>query len=151
MQSGAIASSLRAVSSNVSPLLTLEVETLMLMASAERRLAAISNDVRVRVDDSKKRLMTVRARSAGTFLTSRFETSRNDSAVSSRCVISLASSSRIPSRCLRLKVIFQLPFIQLLIQLPLFNVRLEASVARRFNVKESFDLLHPAPAGNARL
>src|SRR6266550_3082083 len=148
MQSGAIASKFRAVSSNVSPLLTLEVETLMLMASAESRLAAISNEVRVRVDDSKKRLMTVRPRRAGTFLTSRFETSRNDSAVSSRCVISLASSSRIPSRCLRLKVIFQLPFIQLpfiqlLIQLPLFNVRLEAGVSRRFNIKESFDLLHP--------
>ena len=51
MQSGAIASRLRAVSSSVSPLLTLEVETLMLTASAESRLAAISKEVRVRVDD----------------------------------------------------------------------------------------------------
>ena len=82
---------------------TLEVETLMLTASAESRLAAISKDVRVRVDGSKKRLITVRPRSAGTFLISRRETSRNVSAVSSRCVISPASSSRIPRRCLRLK------------------------------------------------
>ena len=84
MQSGAIASRFRAVSSSVSPLVTLEVETLTLTASADRRLAAISKDVRVRVDGSKKRLMTVRPRSAGTFLISRFETSRNVSAVSSR-------------------------------------------------------------------
>src|SRR5882672_4088239 len=102
MQSGAIASRLRAVSSNVSPLLTLEVETLMFTASAESRLAAISKEVRVRVDDSKKRLMTVRPRRAGTFLISRWEISRNVSAVSSRCVISPASSSRMPRRCLRL-------------------------------------------------
>src|SRR5213076_783803 len=87
MQSGAIASRLRAVSSSVSPLETLEVETLMLTVSADRRLAAISNDVRVRVDGSKKRLITVRPRNAGTFLISRFEISRNESAVSSRCVI----------------------------------------------------------------
>ncbi len=84
MQSGAIASRLRAVSSSVSPLETLDVETLMLTASADRRLAAISNDVRVRVDGSKKRLITVRPRKAGTFLISRFEMSRNVSAVSSR-------------------------------------------------------------------
>src|SRR5262245_33128738 len=109
MQSGAIASRLRAVSSNVSPLVTLEVETLTLTASAESRLAAISKDVRVRVDDSKKRLMTVRPRSAGTFLISRLETSRKVSAVSSRCVISPASRSRIPNRWRRLKVICSLP------------------------------------------
>src|SRR5262249_2998083 len=87
MQSGAIASRLRAVSSSVSPFDTLDVDTLMFTASAERRLAAISNDVRVRVDGSKKRLMTVRPRNAGTFLISRFETAGNVSAVSSRCKI----------------------------------------------------------------
>src|SRR6185369_11286341 len=105
MQSGAIASRFRAVSSRVSPLVTLEVETLTLTASAESRFAAISKDVRVRVDDSKKRLMTVRPRSAGTFLISRFDTSRKVSAVSSRCVISPASSSRMPKRWRRLKVV----------------------------------------------
>src|SRR2546423_1307932 len=41
MQSGAIASRLRAVSSKVSPLVTHDVDALMLMASAERRFAAI--------------------------------------------------------------------------------------------------------------
>ncbi len=84
MQSGAIASRFRAVSSRVSPLVTLEVETLTLTASADRRLAAISKEVRVRVEGSKKRLMTVRPRSAGTFLIWRLETSRKVSAVSSR-------------------------------------------------------------------
>ena len=88
MQSGDIASRLRAVSRSVSPLVTLEVEALMLMASAERRLAAISKEVRVRVEGSKKRLMTVRPRSVGTFLISRREMSRKDSAVSRMCVIS---------------------------------------------------------------
>ena len=81
MQSGDMASRFRAVSSRVSPLLTLEVEALMLTASAERRLAAISKEVRVLVEGSKKRLMTVRPRSAGTFLISSREISRNYSAV----------------------------------------------------------------------
>ena len=84
MQSGAIASRLRAVSSRVSPFETLEVDTLILTASADKRLAAISNEVRVRVEGSKKRLITVRPRRAGTFLISRLETSRKVSAVSSR-------------------------------------------------------------------
>ena len=87
MQSGAIASRFRAVSMSVSPFDTLEVETLMLMASADKRLAAISNEVRVRVEGSKKRLMTVRPRNAGTFLISRLEMSRKVSAVSSRWTI----------------------------------------------------------------
>ena len=43
--------------------------------SAESRLPAISKLVRVRVDDSKNRLMIVRPRSVGTFLTSRSPTS----------------------------------------------------------------------------
>ena len=49
----------------------LDDETLILTASAERRFAASSKEVRVRVEDSKKRLMTVLPRRAGTFLTSR--------------------------------------------------------------------------------
>ena len=44
---------------------------LRLMTSAERRLAAISNVVRVRVEFSKNRLNTDFPRSRGTFLTSR--------------------------------------------------------------------------------
>src|SRR6266850_7754119 len=103
MQSGDMASRFRAVSSNVSPFVTLDVETLTFTASADRRLAAISNEVLVRVEGSKKRLMTVRPRRAGTFLISRLEISRKVSAVSSRLVISPASSSRMPKRCLRVK------------------------------------------------
>jgi hypothetical protein len=101
MKSGDIASRLRAVSSSVSPFVTLEDEELMLMVSAERRLAAISKEVRVRVEGSKKRLMTVRPRSAGTFLISRCEISRKLSAVSSACVISSAVRQPMPSRCVR--------------------------------------------------
>src|SRR5439155_6534933 len=80
-------------------------ETLMFTASADKRFAAISNEVRVRVEGSKKRLMTVRPRSAGTFLTSRREMSRNVSAVSSRCVISPADKSRMPRRSFLSKVV----------------------------------------------
>ena len=50
--SGRIASRFRAVSASVSPFDALEVEALMLIVSAERRFAAISNEVRVRVLDS---------------------------------------------------------------------------------------------------
>ena len=49
-----------AVSSSVSPLRTEEVATSMLMTSAPSRLAASSKEVRVRVEFSKNRLMTVR-------------------------------------------------------------------------------------------
>ena len=55
----------------------------MLITSAERRFPAISKEVRVRVEGSKKRLMTVRPRSVGTFFISRAYISRNLSAVSS--------------------------------------------------------------------
>ena len=103
MQSGDIAWRFRAVSSSVSPLVTLDVDTLTLTASAESRFAAISKEVRVRVEGSKKRLIIVLPRSAGTFLISRFDISRKFSALSSRCTISLSESSRIPSRCRRLK------------------------------------------------
>src|SRR5215468_2585236 len=82
MTSGAMACRFLAVSSRVSPLVVDEVEPEMLMASAERRLAAISNEVRVRVDASRKRLMTVLPRRVGTFLIGRVEISRKDSAVS---------------------------------------------------------------------
>src|SRR5687767_12432040 len=93
-----MASRFNAVSSSVSPLLRLDDDTLILTASAESRFAASSNDVRVLVDDSKKRLMTVLPRSAGTFFTSRVEISRKFSAVSRMPVISAAVRSRIPRR-----------------------------------------------------
>ena len=47
--SGRMAAMLRAVSSSVSPLVALLVDEAMLTKSALRRLAAISNEVRVRV------------------------------------------------------------------------------------------------------
>src|SRR5687767_15046906 len=100
MQSGAIASRFSAVSRSVSPFDKLDEETLMLTASADSRLAASSKDVRVRVDDSKKRLMTVLPRKVGTFLISRFEISRKFSAVSRIPVISAADRFRIPRRSL---------------------------------------------------
>jgi len=74
-QSAAIASNVFAVSMRVSPFDTLLVDEEMLMTSADSRFPAISNDVRVRVDASKKRLMTVLPRSVGTFLIGRVETS----------------------------------------------------------------------------
>ena len=60
MASGRMAFSVIAVSSSVSPLRTEEVATSMLMTSAPSRLAATSKLVRVRVEFSKNRLMTVR-------------------------------------------------------------------------------------------
>src|SRR5215211_579094 len=70
----------------------------MFTASAESRLAAISNDVRVRVEDSKKKLMTVFPRRAGTFLMERVDTSLKDSAVSRMTLISSTDSSLMPKR-----------------------------------------------------
>lgn len=87
-----------------SPLVTDEVEADMFTASAESRLAAISNDVRVRVEDSKKKLMTVFPRSVGTFFIARLETSLKESAVSRMVLISSTDSSLIPSRSFRLYV-----------------------------------------------
>src|ERR1700704_4776754 len=94
-----IATRLSMVSSSVSPLLVDETPTLRLMTSAERRLAAISNVVRVRVLFSKKRLNTVLPRSSGTFLTSRSAIDTNGTAVSSmRSMISAGMPSSV-SRC----------------------------------------------------
>ena len=70
-----------------------------LITSADRRLAAISKVVRVRVEFSKKILNTDLPRNRGTFFTSRSFSERNDSAVSSMWVsMSRDSPSRL-SRC----------------------------------------------------
>src|SRR5207247_11312448 len=74
-QSAAMASSARAVSIKVSPFETLLVDAEILTTSADRRFPAISNEVRVRVEASKKRLMIVLPRSVGTFLMGLVETS----------------------------------------------------------------------------
>ena len=67
-----------------------EVLMLRLMTSAERRLAAISKVVRVRVEFSKNRLNTLLPRSSGTFFTSRSATS-----------VKGAARSRMPVRISR--------------------------------------------------
>src|SRR6202163_315965 len=94
-----IATRLSMVSSRVSPLLVDETPTLILMTSADRRLAAISNVVRVRVLFSKKRLKTVLPRNSGTFLTSRSAIETNGTAVSRmRSMIAAGMPSSV-SRC----------------------------------------------------
>ncbi len=83
------------MSVRVSPLLVEEVDTLRVMTSADKRLAASSKVVRVRVEFSKNTLHTVLPRSSGTFLTALAPTSRKESAVSR---ISVNSSRDNPSR-----------------------------------------------------
>ena len=65
--SAAMASRLRRVSNKVSPLLVEDVDTFRLITSADRRWAASSKVVRVRVEFSKNTLHTVLPRSKGLF------------------------------------------------------------------------------------
>src|SRR5262245_56284236 len=86
--SACIADRFATVSSSDSPLVADETVMFRLITSAESRLAAISNVVRVRVEGSKNRLNTLLPRRIGTFFTSRSVTPTKDSAVSrmrSRC------------------------------------------------------------------
>src|SRR5690606_6146618 len=80
--SASIAARLSIVSSSDSPFEVDDVLMLRLTTSADRRLAAISNVVRVRVEFSKNRLNTDLPRSSGTFLTSRSDTPTKLEAVS---------------------------------------------------------------------
>ena len=98
--SGAIASRLRTVSASVSPFETLEPAEAMFTVSALSRFSAISNEVRVRVLGSQKRLTTVWPRRAGTFLIDRVPTSFMASAVSSTSRISSGDRSATLSRSL---------------------------------------------------
>ncbi len=90
-----MASRLRAVSTRVSPFVTDEPLDEMLTVSALRRFSANSNDTRVRVEGSKKRLTIVLPRSTGTFLIRRSLISLNGSAVSR--IVRICSALR-PSR-----------------------------------------------------
>jgi hypothetical protein len=101
MMSAWFASKILAVSFSVSPLVRLEEVAEMLMTSALKRIAAISNEVRVRVLGSTKKFTSVLPRKAGTFFISRVPTSLKASAVSRMKVISSAESSRMPSRSFR--------------------------------------------------
>ena len=67
--------------------------------SADRRLAAISKVVRVRVLGSKNRLKIALPRSSGTFFTSRSVTETNDRAVSRICSRISAGRPSMVSRC----------------------------------------------------
>src|SRR6266850_2380616 len=97
--SACIAERLATVSSSDSPFDCDETAIFRLMTSAERRLAAISNVVRVRVEGSKNRLKTLLPRSSGTFFTSRSVTPTNDSAVSRICVRIAGGKPSMDSRC----------------------------------------------------
>lgn len=80
--SAPMASRVSAVSLSDSPLDTLDPLAEKLITSADSRLAAASNEMRVRVESSKNRLTTVRPRSVGSFLMERSETLASSSAVS---------------------------------------------------------------------
>ena len=67
MASGRMAASVFSVSTRDSPFETLEPEAVMEIASAPRRLAAISKLVRVRVDASKNRFTIILPRSVSSF------------------------------------------------------------------------------------
>src|SRR6185503_15119344 len=97
--SACIAERLATVSSSDSPFDCDETAMFRLMTSAERRLAAISKVVRVRVEASKNRLNTLFPRSSGTFFTSRSVTPAKDSAVSRICSRISRGSPSIESRC----------------------------------------------------
>src|SRR5437899_1882295 len=97
--SACIADRLSMVSSSDSPLLALEAEMFGLMTSADSRLAAISNVVRVRVEFSKNRLNTLLPRISGTFFTSRSDTPTNEEAVSRMWVTMDRGRPSMVSRC----------------------------------------------------
>ncbi len=86
------------VSSSDSPLVAEERAMSRLMTSADRRLAAISKVVRVRVEFSKNRLNTLLPRRSGTFFTSRSLTLVKLAAVSRMCVTMSLGRPSIDSR-----------------------------------------------------
>src|SRR5688500_242479 len=98
------ASRLQAVSLRVSPFFNEDASALKLMMSAVNRWAASSKLMRVRVDGSTKRLITVLPRNAGTFLMARSPTALKARAVSSTVVISSALNDSMSSRCLRFQL-----------------------------------------------
>src|SRR5688572_3077204 len=97
--SACIAERLATVSSSDSPFDCEDTAMLRLMTSAERRFAAISKVVRVRVEGSKNRLNTLLPRKSGTFFTSRSVTPAKDSAVSRICTSTSRGSPSMESRC----------------------------------------------------
>ncbi len=70
------------------------------MTSADRRFAAASNEIRVLVESSKKRLTIVRPLKVGNFLTGVSVTRASSAAVSRRLTASSLLKSAIERRCL---------------------------------------------------
>src|SRR3954469_13141224 len=97
--SACIAARLSMVSSSDSPLLVEEAWMLRLITSADKRLDAISNVVRVRVEFSKNRLNTLLPRISGTFLTSRSPMPTKEDAVSRMRVMTAFGKPSMVSRC----------------------------------------------------
>src|SRR6185295_1136728 len=97
--SACMADKFATVSSSDSPLVADDTVMFRLITSADRRLAAISKVVRVRVEGSKNRLNTLFPRSSGTFFTSRSVTPANDSAVSRICSRISRGNPSMESRC----------------------------------------------------
>ena len=105
MRSGAIAWRLRAVSRSDSPFSTELPLAAKFKESADSHFSAVSKEKRVRVDASKKRLTTIRPRSAGTFLIARSPIDRIDSAVSRMSEISSGARVSIPRRSFERRVV----------------------------------------------
>src|SRR5581483_4685750 len=99
--SGPYASSVSAVSFSDSPLSTEDPAAFTDITSAESRFAASSKLDDVRVDDSKKRLTTVRPRSVGSFFSSRSSDCSKLPAVASSRSTSSRVTSAIEIRCRR--------------------------------------------------
>ena len=97
--SAPMASRVSAVSFRLSPLATLEPLAEKLITSADSRLAAASNEIRVRVESSKNRLTTVRPRSVGSFLIGRSASWASSSAVSRMSSASSRLRSPAEIRC----------------------------------------------------
>ena len=91
------------VSLSPSPLLTLEALAEKLVTSADNLFSASSNEIRVRVEFSKKRFTIFLPVSEGTFLMGRSKTSRKVKPVSISFWISLAGVCSKPIKCLFLR------------------------------------------------
>ena len=90
-----------------SPLLTLDPLALKFMTSADKRLAAASKEIRVRVESSAKRLTIVRPRNVGSFFIGASDTRASSVAVSKMAIASDSLKSLIDKRCLMLHLLYR--------------------------------------------
>ena len=97
-----IASKVLKVSDSDAPFFVALASMFKLITSAESRLAASSNVVRVRVLGSKKRLMTVLPRNKGTVFTARSPSGANRSALSRMSISNDRGRFSILKKCLSL-------------------------------------------------